>query len=221
MYVLHSFPDTASLIVRLVLAEIGTPHVCPVIDREAGALDSAAYRAMQPMGLIPALETPDGTMFESAAMLLYLVERHGTLGPQPGDPDRAAFLAWFVFINNSVHTTLMHLFYPERLAGEDHVAAVVAHARARMHTYLSMLDEMVATRRPGWLSPDQPGVAGYYLGVLVRWLATYGPGHPSYFRSADYPALHRVLLAHEARPAALACAEAEALGPTIFTAPAY
>ena len=67
MYVLHYFPDTASLAVRMVLAELGVQHRCQLIDRQAGALNSPEYRAMQPLGLIPALETPNGPMFETEA----------------------------------------------------------------------------------------------------------------------------------------------------------
>ena len=220
MYVLHSSPDTASLIVRLVLTELGLPHDCRLIDREGGALDSPGYRALQPMGLIPALETPDGPMFETAAILLYLADRHPGLAPAPDHPDRAAFLSWFVFTNNSVHTTLMHLFYPERLAGPDCAADVVTIARDRMQVYLDLLNH-TAARSAAWLSPERPSVLGYYIAVLVRWLASHGPGHPTYFRSRDFPALHAVLAALETRPAARACAEAERLGQTIFTNPAY
>lgn len=221
MYVLYSSPDTASLIVRLVLTELDLPHECKVLDRAAGDMDTPQYRAMQPLGLLPALETPDGAMFETAAMLLHLADRHGGLAPAPLHPDRAAFLGWFMFTNSSVHTTLLQLFYPDRVGGPECAAAVVLAARARMQTYLALLDAMVARDAPGWLSAGRPSVLGYYLGVLIRWLATHGPDHPSYFRSADFPALHAVLAALETRPAAIACAEAEALGPTLFTNPAY
>lgn len=219
MYVLHSSPDSASLIVRLVLEELGLPHECPLIDRAGGALDSAAYRAMQPLGLIPALETPDGPMFETAAMLLYLSDRHPGLAPAPDHPDRAAFLSWFIFTNNSVHTTLMQLFYPARVAGEDHAAAVVAHARIRMATFLDLLDDMVATDAPDWLSATKPTLLGYYVGVMIRWLSSYGPGHAFHFPSSDYPALHPILAMLEQRPAALTAARAENLGSMIFTHP--
>ncbi|MGL6209252.1 MAG: glutathione S-transferase family protein [Paracoccaceae bacterium] len=221
MYTLHYSPDSASLIVRLILQELELPHDCRLIDREAGELDSPAYRAMQPLGLIPALQTPDGPMFETGAMLMYLCERHHALAPAPGHPDRADYLSWFVFINNSIHTTLMQMFYPERVAGADSAATVVAQATTRMRGFLKLLDQMAATKSPTWLSADQPSALGYYVGVLIRWLATYGPQHAFYIRSSEYPALHRVLAALETRPAALACAKAEGLGPTIFTNPVY
>jgi len=221
MYTLHMSADSASLIVRLVLEELGVPYTSHLIDRAGGALDSPAYRALQPMGLIPAMETPDGPIFETGAILLYLAERHRGLAPDPTDPDRAAFLSWFVFTNNAVHTTAMQMFYPERTGGPEGRAVVLALATARMRGYLSLIDRMILDTAPGWLSAGRASVLGYYLGVLVRWLASFGPDHASFVLAADYPALHAVLAAHEVRPAARACAEAEGLGPTLFTNPAY
>ena len=71
---------------------------------------------------------------------------------------------------------------------------------------------MVAAEAPSWLSTE-PSIFGYYLAVLMRWLA--GP-----FPSSDYPALQPILAALEIRPAARAVAEAEGLGDSIFTNPA-
>lgn len=221
MYTLHYSPDTASLAVRMVLAELDVPHHCQLIDREAGALASPAYRAMHPLGLIPALETPDGPMFETAAILLYLSDRHPGLAPAPNSPQRAAFLKWLFFTSTNIHPCLLQLFYPERVAGAALVDPVLVFARARMQTYLTTLDDMVARDAPDWLSPDKPCLMGYQTGMLMRWLATYGPGHPSYFRSAEFPALHAVLASHEGRAAALAVAAHENLGSAVFTNPAY
>ena len=212
MYVLHYSPDSASLIVRLVLEELGVAHEARKIDRAAGELDSPAYRAMHPLGKIPALQTPDGPMFETAAMLLYLSETHGRLAPQPGSPQRAAFLKWLFFTSTNLHTALLQFYYPDRTAGPACADAVKAAALAALKSQLSMLDAMVAREAPDWLS-TAPSVLGYYIAVLMRWLA--GP-----IDARDYPALLPVLAALETRPAARACAKAEGLGDTIFTNPA-
>ena len=210
MYILHSWPDTASLIVETVLQEMGLPYQARRIDRPAGALNSAEYRALQPLGLIPALETPDGPMFETAAILLYLSEQHG-LAPAPGTPDRAAFLKWLFFTSSNLHPTLLQVFYPERTAGAEGAAAVVSHARAKLHTYLTLLNDLAETR-PGYLSDTQPTVLGYYIAVLMRWLAADFP-------STGYPGLHRVLTYLESRPATQVCAAADDLGTKPFTQP--
>lgn len=218
MYVLHYFPDTASLVVRMVLAELGVQHRCALIDREGGALASPAYRAMQPLGLIPAMETPDGPMFETAAILLYLADRHPGLAPTTTDPARAAFLKWLFFTSTNMHTTLLQIFYPERTAGEACKDAVQTEAAKRMALYLKTLND-AATGNPDWMPNDRPSILGYYIAMLLHWLGQFGPGHPLQVEVADYPALHKVLSMLEAQHATQAIAEDEGLGPTPFTAP--
>ncbi|WP_284163646.1 glutathione S-transferase family protein [Frigidibacter sp. SD6-1] len=220
MYRLHFTPDAASLAVRLVLEELGQPYEARLIDRAGGELQSESYRALQPLGLIPVLETPDGPMFETAAILLYLADRHGGIAPAPADPDRAQFLKWLFFIAHNIHPTLLQLFYPDRTAGPDCARQVVDHASTRMQGFLSIFDRMLAEERPTWFSADRPSLMAYYLGLLMRWLAAPGARHSFRFPPSDYPAIHAVLLAHEARPAAIKAAGAESLGPTLFTDPA-
>jgi glutathione S-transferase len=221
MLVLHYVPDTASLAIRMVLEELEIAHEARLIDRDGGQLASAAYRALQPLGKIPAMETPDGPMFETAAMLLWLSDRHapGRLAPAPDAPERAAFLSWFQFTAFNIHPTLMEIFYPDRVAGETCVPQVLDHASARMRGFLTAL-EGAAAAGPAWLPATGASLLGYYVAMLMRWLGTLPADHPGRVQSRDYPALHRVLAHLETRPAALSVAADEALGSTVFTAPA-
>ena len=87
-YRLHYAPDNASLIVRLALEELGRPYETVLVDRRAKAQRSPAYLALNPAGRIPTLETPDGPISETGAILLWLADRHGALAPAAGDPAR-------------------------------------------------------------------------------------------------------------------------------------
>ena len=211
MYVLHHTPDSAALIVRLVLEELGLPYQISPIDRAGGALDSPAYRKLHPLGKIPALETTDGTMFETAAILLRLAEITGKLAPAPNTPERGQFLKWLFFSSSNLHPAMMNYYYPHRVAGPQNAEAAKAEALITLKTLLPLLDNMVALEAPDWLS-TAPSILGYYIAVLMRWLAEPCP-------ATDYPALHKILLALESRPAALACAQAEGLGDTVFSNP--
>ena len=86
MYVLHYAPDNASLIVRLALEEMGIAYRTVLVDRSRNEQRSAAYLRVNPTGLIPALETPEGPMWETGAILLWLSETHGALAPAPRCP---------------------------------------------------------------------------------------------------------------------------------------
>ena len=121
-YRLHYAPDNASLIVRLALEETGVPYTTVLVDRRAQAQRAPDYRALNPYGLISVLETPQGPLFETAAILLWLTETHAALAPQPGTDARGAFLKWLFFISNTLHAELRMLFYPQKYVGPDAAA---------------------------------------------------------------------------------------------------
>jgi glutathione S-transferase len=221
MLILHFVPDTAALAIRMVLTELAVPYEARLIDRAAGVLDSPGYRALHPLGKIPAMETPDGPMFETAAMLLWISDRFapGQLAPAPDAADRGAFLSWFQFTAFNIHPTVMELFYPHRIAGEAAVPQVLTHAAQRMEDFLTILDSVAATR-PVWLADDRPTLLGYYVAMLIRWLGTLPRDNPGFRLGHQTPALHRVMAFLETRPAALSVASDEALGATFFTHPA-
>lgn len=219
-YTLYHIPDWGSSVIRLMLEEIGVPYSVALLDWDAGDFDSAAFRAVNPLGLVPALATPDGPIFETAAIILWLNARHGGLGPAPTDPDRAAFLSWLMFVSNTLHQTVLTLIHPDRVAGEAVQEVVQAHALERLHGEASRLEAMIIAQDPDWLSPRRPGALGYYLGIILRW-AMYLPENKTRRLSLDpYPSLRAVLKAHEGFPAALRVAAADGLGDTPFTAPA-
>jgi glutathione S-transferase len=215
---LHHAPDFASTIVRFALEELELPHTLALVDIDSGALASSEYRRVNPVGLIPALETDHGPMFETAAILLWLVDQTGRLGPGPNDPDRGSFLSWLFFTSNALHQAALAMFYPHRPAGEANSDAARAAAQEQIVARLGLVESLIATQRPRWLSPEHPGVLGYYIGVLVRWLILLPPA-PYGIRLDDFPHLKAVLTAHESRPAALRVAASDGLGPTPFTNP--
>ncbi|APX15297.1 glutathione S-transferase [Phaeobacter inhibens] len=222
-YRLHYAPDNASLVIRLVLEELGQPYECVLVDRRTKAQTSAEYRALNPNGLIPVLETPDGPVFETAAILLWLSERHSALAPPPSSPDRAAFLKWLLFASNTLHADLRMLFYPKKYIGPDaDQQAQLQHVlRQRLHQHLTHLDQAAAAR-PSWFGAVHPSVLDYYLACQIRWMALYpAQADRSWFTLAHYPSLHRLCATLESRAAVAVACEAEGLGPTPFTQPSY
>lgn len=215
---LYHCPDWASEIIRLALEEIGVPCTIRAMDWDAGDFDAPDFRAVNPLGLIPAMDTPDGPIFETAAILLWLNARHGGLAPAPGAPDRAAFLSWLMFTSNTLHPTVMALIHPDRLAGPEAAPEAGRLALERLHEQAGHLETLIKTRAPLWLTPAQPAL-GHYLGILLRWAAYLPEDQGLRFTLAPFPALRATLAAHEATPAALRHAEADGLGPHPYTAP--
>jgi glutathione S-transferase len=219
MLTLHYAPDNASLIVRLALEESGLPYRTALVDRRESAQHSAAYLALNPAGLIPALQTPDGAIFETGAILLWLAERAPmALAPAPTNPARGDFLKWLFFTANTAHADLRRMFYPGQYVPEDAIAAHQRIMAARMMQHFTLLDAACAGA-PGLFAP--PSVLAPYVCTLMRWSVLYPRGQERWFQLARYPALTALATALENRPAAQRAAVAEGLGPRPFTAPVY
>lgn len=218
-FTLFHIPDYASTIVHFALEELGAPFALRPLDIEAGDLASPAFRAVNPLGLIPAAQTPKGPIFETAAILLWLVDTHGRLGPRHGEAGREAFLSWLFFTSNTLHPAMMDLIHPERPAGEGHAPAIAAGALARLHDKAAHLDALIAREAPDWLSARQPGVLAPYVGVLLRWAAMLPEDPALRFDLTRHPHLLAVLAAAEATPAARRVAQKDGLGAHPFTAP--
>ena len=222
-YRLHFAPDNASLVIRLALEEMQLPYQTVLVDRTKAMQRSADYLALNPNGLIPVLETPDGPMFETGAILLWLSDRHNALAPAIGSRNRVPYLKWLFSVSNTLHADLRLLFYPHLYIGDDAASqAKLQHGlQARLRHHLAVLDE-VASAEPKWLRPEQPTGLCYYLACLLRWTALYPKAMDhSWFDLTALPHLHRLCEGLEPRPAVVAAQASEGLGPTPFTAPAY
>ncbi|MDP2740061.1 MAG: glutathione S-transferase family protein [Pseudorhodobacter sp.] len=219
-YILHYAPDNASLIVRLALEQRGLPYRTALVDRARRAQDSAAYKRLNPQGLIPVLETDAGAVFETGAILLWLADRHGGLGPAPADPARGAFLKWLFFTSNTLHADLRMLFYPARYVGADAGAQAALHdaATQRLHRHFTLLNEAAASGT-GLFAGTEPTALGWYLLVCVRWSALYPERGTAWFSIARYPRLHALALRHETHPAMIRASQAEGLGPAPISSP--
>jgi glutathione S-transferase len=215
MYTLHFVPDWASLAVRLTLEEFNIPYEASLTEKR----DTPEFRKMSPLGLIPAFSTPDGDMCETVAILLWLSDHHAGVAPAANSPERAAYLRWLLFINNSIHNNILSLFHPDRVSSPESAAITMQNARAQIQHALSIVNTMVAEDQPSWLSHQTPSAICYYLGLLMRWMNGFDVAHPAHIASSDYPSLHAMLTGLENRRASRACAELEGLGDTIFTKP--
>lgn len=91
-YQLYWYKSASSLLPMAVLEESGASYEAVEVDAAIGEHKSATYRAIHPLGLIPALRLPDGrTVFESAGIAMLVADRHPEAGmaPDPASADRA------------------------------------------------------------------------------------------------------------------------------------
>ncbi len=215
-YTLHYAPDNASLVIRLALEEIGTSYSTKLVDRRKNEQRSGSYRALNPSGLIPVLETEDGPIFETAAILLWLIDKHKALGPAPDAPERADFLKWLFFLSNTVHPALRRLFYAHYYICDDprDHTTLRCFTKEKIREHLRIVDVR-------WQSHPPPSLAlAVYLMPMLRWLALYPANiDRSWFVLKDFPTLYSAAAEFEARPASLKVSLLEGLGKNPFTQP--
>jgi glutathione S-transferase len=218
MLTLHFAPDNASLVLRLALEEARLPYRAMLVDRATRAQKSPAYLALNPVGLIPTLETPDGPLAETGACLLWLCDTYpeARLGQAVGEAGRGPFLRWLFYLSNTVHADLIRVFHPERYGPEETFAAHHQIMAAHMSEHLANLDA-AARAEPVLFAP--PSALALYLGPLLRWAALYPMSAERWLRLGDYPALHALCRSLEERESTKAAILAEGLGDRPFTAP--
>jgi glutathione S-transferase len=92
--------------VRWALEEAGIPYQERLIGPEDQA--SAGYRALQPFGQVPAIETGELKLFESGAIVMHIADRSEAL--MPSDPNgQARTRAWVFAALNSVEPSIQNL----------------------------------------------------------------------------------------------------------------
>lgn len=220
-YRLHYAPDNASLIIRQVLYELDQPFDTVLVNRAIREQDGPAYRALNPNGLIPVLETPNGPIFETAAILLWLADRHTALAPSVADPSRGRFLKWLFFLSNTLHAEMRMLFYPGQYIGDDPrlQADLRTHRHITLKRHLAKLDELKGENN--YLLGAELSVADFYLCALIRWLGLFPAGQTDWFDLGAFPNLHSLALRLEQRKSTLQAAQAEGLGVTPFSSPQH
>ena len=209
MYRLFYYPSNASFLPHAMLHEIGAAHELVLVDRKQDAHHGADYLRLNPNGLIPVLVDGDTVLFETAAIALYLTERHPEAGlaPLPGTADRAAFLRWMVHLTNTPQAEFQPWFYPHKFAdGAAAQADVKAVAERRMNALFDRIAEQLGAGP--YLLGERFSAADLFLAMIVRWGRTM-PRPPS-----TVPALGALVARVVARPSVQAAMAAEGLvGP--------
>lgn len=114
---------------------------------------------------------------------------------------------------------MMTIVHPYRAGGEDLSYPVSQTAHARLMSELAVLDAMIASRKPRWLSAAEPSILTYHLAVLMRWMKAFAKFPEHAIDSTKFPAIHAILRAMESRPAAIRAAADEGLTGTFFSNP--
>ena len=149
MIKIHHARLARSVRVIWLLEELGVPYQIEEHAFHPDALQSPDYLRVHPLGLIPAIEDGEVRMFESGAILEYVLERYGDgrLAPPVGSPQRPEYLQWFHFGEATVARYVSDIVRNRfGLPEESRKPDVVEYARARLLRTLDVAEQALAER---------------------------------------------------------------------------
>lgn len=164
--ILHGYwRSGAAYRVRIALALKGLSYAQQGVDLRTGAQGSAAFVALNPQGMVPALEVDGAVLIQSPAILEWLEETHPVPALLPnGLVERAHVRAMAALIGCDIHP-LNNLRVGKALRetfGADQ-AAVDAWAARWILPGFEALEALVIRHGAGWCFGDTPTMADGYL----------------------------------------------------------
>lgn len=198
---LYEWPPTRSQRAKWALEEVGADYTSRKVDMIEGQQDTDAYRAIHPLGVVPAIRTDGYTMFESVAIVLQLIDEHPDkdLAPAIGTPDRALYYQWCVFACAEMDPPVMMYFDNTmrplehmRPSGTQHDAKLAARGRGDFGIRADILSKVLGDR--DYLVGSRFSGADILIGHSCFMATVTG-------LIGDYPVLQSYLKRLQQRPA--------------------
>jgi glutathione S-transferase len=195
---LHFSPGACSRVTLVALEEAGAEYSTVRVSLKDGEHRHEAFRALNPKGKVPVLETAQGVLTENVAILVHVANSHAHAGLLPDQDtwarDQAlSALAWFA---STVHPLLTMSRYPERFCDLPEAAARMRKlVGAQLHG--QMLTAESALTHGTWMLGPQWSLADAYL----HW--TWGRCQEAGLAASNFPhvAAHHACM--QDRPAVL------------------
>ncbi|MDD1013115.1 glutathione S-transferase family protein [Pseudomonas rubra] len=164
--ILYSDSSPNGFKITIALEELGLPYTLKHVQIDHGEHRQAEFLKLNPHGRIPVLvdNECDITLFESAAILLYLAQKSGRLLPEhPGE--HWAAITWLQFHAASMGPILGQRVHFELFAEQTCPEAITRYRRLSEELF-STLDQRLA---------DHPWLAGNSYSIAD--IATFGWTH--------------------------------------------
>jgi len=195
---LHLYTDSSpnGFKITIALEELGLPYVLHHVRIEEGEHRHPDFLQRHPHGRIPVLvdEATGITVFESAAILLYLAEQSGRLLP---DAPRARWeaITWLMFHSASVGPILGQRVHFEMFADAPYAPAIERYRRLSAE-FFATLDQRLTGR--SWLAGEAysiADIAGYGWTHIARLIGFDFSAYPHvsawHLRMSQRPAVQR------------------------------
>ena len=196
-YKLYYADGSAAMGVRMVLEEIGADYELIQTTIDMDKPRPPQQLALNPNGWVPVLIWGDKSMYECAAIAVFLADRHPAAGlaPAADEDDRGTFLQTLVYFSNSVQNAFQLNYYPDRFADtRTDEASAMARGCRRLRETWGIVNDQIGDKQ--WILGDRFSAADLYLFMLTTWLAP-AQGQPDV---SEFPNVERIANAALQRP---------------------
>jgi glutathione S-transferase len=117
MLTIHHLGKSQSERIIWLCEELGVPYELKLYKRDAVTiLSPPELRALHPLGAAPVITEGDLVLAESAAIVEYIIVKHGggRLALGPDHPDYASYLYWFHFANGNLQLVMGRTMFMRR-----------------------------------------------------------------------------------------------------------
>lgn len=173
--------QTRSFRALWLMEEAGVPYERVRVDIRKGEQNAPWFRAINPMGKVPALSDGEAKVAESAALCAYVAERcpEAKLAPPLGDPARGRYLHWLFFAAGCIEAAYTQKF--------TNLAVPGGEVSAGWGSFDKVMDVLEQAVRPGpWLLGERFSAADIMIGADLHFgltLLKIVPPRPAF---ADY-----------------------------------
>lgn len=187
MYRLHGFSQSGNTYkVALLLEALKQPWAAvhmPMSDFAAGLQRSDGWRQeLNAMGEVPILEVDGRRMTQSAAIMLYLADKHGDFSGR-GEDERQEVLRWLFFDNHKFTSYFATLRFMKAFGATEPQPDVMKFLRARVDNAYGIVEKHLASR--DYIVGGAPTIADLSLcGYLY-----FPPDESGYDIAKQYPAM--------------------------------
>lgn len=196
MYKLYNVKAWGSLAIHCLLEEMEVPYTNIWMTEEQ--VRAPEFRAISPLGYIPALGLADGrSLYESAAIVSFLVAAHPEkhMSPVLGSPAYGEFMSVLHFLSTELYPAIELGFTANALSQTQAQEEFIKdRAREQAERYWLIMENRLAEAGP-WLMGREFSALDPYAFMLSVW------GRPSESAlHAKFPALAKLATAVRARP---------------------
>ena len=192
MIVVHHLNDSRSQRILWLLEELGLAYDIKHYKRMETRLAPPELKAIHPLGKSPVITDAGKTIYESGAIIDYVIRRHagGRLQPDPATPAYDDYQMWLHYAEGSAMLPLMLNLYVSRL-GEGG-APLAPRIESEIANHLGYLDGHLKGR--DYLLGKEFSGADIQMSFIGEIAETYG-------KRAAFPNLDAWVKRFHARPA--------------------